>query len=52
MGFVTIMSSEKARSAIQNYTNEILMVGISYAKDDPDKKHTCQIECWQAEEAD
>ena len=38
--------------AIQNYTNEILLVGICYDKDDPDKKHTCQIECWQAEEAD
>ena len=33
---------------LQNYTDEILLVGISYDKDDPDKKHTCQIESWQA----
>ena len=32
---------------LQNYTDEILLVGISYDKDDPDKKHTCQIESWQ-----
>ena len=33
---------------LQNYTDEILLVGISYDKDDPDKKHTCQLESWQA----
>ena len=32
---------------LKNYTNEILLVGISYDKDDPDKKHTCIIESWQ-----
>ena len=32
---------------LQNYTDEILLIGISYDKDDPDKKHTCQIESWQ-----
>ena len=31
---------------IENYTKEILLVGISYDKDDPEKKHTCQIELW------
>ena len=31
---------------IENYTKEILLVGISYDKDDPEKKHTCQIEIW------
>ncbi|MBR4985515.1 MAG: AAA family ATPase [Proteobacteria bacterium] len=32
---------------LKNYTEEILLVGISYDKDDPDKKHTCVIESWQ-----
>ena len=32
---------------IQNDMDEILLVGISYDKDDPNKKHTCQIEIWQ-----
>ena len=32
---------------LQNYTNKILLVGISYDKDDPDKKHTCMIESWE-----
>ena len=32
---------------LRNYTNEILLVGVSYDKDDPDKKHTCIIESWQ-----
>jgi uncharacterized protein YqgQ len=32
---------------LKNYTNEILLVGISYDKDDPDKKHSCMIESWQ-----
>lgn len=31
---------------IQNYTKEILLVGISYDKDAPEKKHTCRIELW------
>ena len=31
---------------LKNYTNEILLVGVSYDKDDPDKKHTCMIESW------
>ena len=31
---------------LRNYTNEILLIGISYDKDDPNKKHTCQIESW------
>ncbi len=32
--------------SIKNYTDEILLVGISYDKDDPDKKHTRTIESW------
>ncbi|MBR4985161.1 MAG: AAA family ATPase, partial [Proteobacteria bacterium] len=32
---------------LQNYTDEILLVGISYDKDDPDKNHTCIIESLQ-----
>ena len=35
---------------IKDYTDEILLVGISYDKDDPDKKHTCHIESLQAEQ--
>ena len=31
---------------IENVSSEILLVGISYDKDDPEKKHTCQIEIW------
>ena len=37
-------------ASIQNYTDEILLVGISYDKDDPEKKHTCVIESWGNEE--
>ena len=32
---------------LEHYTEEILLIGVSYDKDDPDKKHTCQIESWQ-----
>ena len=28
----------------KDYKGDILLVGINYSKDDPDKKHTCQIE--------
>ena len=38
-------------AAIQNYTDEILLVGISYDKDDPEKKHTCLIESLGSEES-
>lgn len=31
---------------LRNYTDEILLVGISYDKDDPDKTHRCVIESW------
>ena len=37
-------------ASIQNYTDEILLVGISYDKDDPEKKHTCVIESLGGEE--
>ena len=37
-------------ASIQNYTDEILLVGISYDKDDPEKKHTCIIESWGSTE--
>ncbi|MBQ9395932.1 MAG: AAA family ATPase [Proteobacteria bacterium] len=37
-------------ASIQNYTDEILLVGISYDKDDPEKKHSCLIESWGGEE--
>ena len=33
-------------AALERYAGRILLVGISYEKDDPDKKHTCIIEEW------
>ncbi|MCD7745751.1 MAG: PD-(D/E)XK nuclease domain-containing protein [Lachnospiraceae bacterium] len=28
----------------KNYKGDILLAGINYSKDDPNKKHTCRIE--------
>lgn len=33
--------------ALKGYGSEILLVGINYDKDDPQKKHTCIIEEWE-----
>ena len=47
-GAIAQIKNRRYPDILQNYTNEILLVGISYDKDDPDKKHTCIIESWQA----
>ena len=43
-GAIAQIKQRNYPASIQNYTDEILLVGISYDKDDPDKKHTCLIE--------
>ena len=45
-GAIAQIKKNNYPASIQNYTDEILLVGISYDKDDPEKKHTCQIEIW------
>ncbi|MBR4986623.1 MAG: AAA family ATPase [Proteobacteria bacterium] len=47
-GAIAQIKSRHYPDILKNYTNEILLVGISYDKDDPEKKHTCLIESWQA----
>ena len=32
---------------LKNFGEDILLVGISYDKDDPEKKHTCEMELVQ-----
>ena len=32
------------QKALEEYTGEILLVGINYVKDDPNKLHHCMIE--------
>lgn len=34
----------KYADVVENYGSDILLVGISYDKDDPEKKHHCLIE--------
>ena len=36
--------------ALENYTGEILLVGINYDKDKPNKPHSCVIERMTREE--
>ncbi len=43
-GAIAQIKKNNYPASIQNYTEEILLVGISYDKDDPEKKHTCVIE--------
>ena len=45
-GAIAQIKQNNYPASIQNYTDEILLVGISYDKDDPEKKHTCLIESW------
>lgn len=45
-GAIAQIKQNQYPKIIENYTKEILLVGISYDKDDPEKKHTCQIEIW------
>ena len=51
-GAIAQIKQRNYPAAIQGYTDEILLVGVTYDKDDPDKKHTCQIESWGANEDD
>ena len=46
-GAIAQIKNRNYPDILKNYTNEILLVGISYDKDDPDKKHTCIIESLQ-----
>ena len=46
---VSQIRSRNYAGALKNYEKEILLVGISYDKDSPDKKHTCVIESFRAE---
>ena len=41
--------SRRYPSALTRYAGRILLAGISYKKDDPEKKHTCIIEEWEKE---
>lgn len=45
-GAIAQIKQHNYPDAINNYTDEILLVGISYDKDDPEKKHACKIESW------
>jgi alpha-galactosidase len=46
-GAIAQIKNRQYPEILDNYIDEILLVGISYDKDDPDKKHTCVIESWQ-----
>ncbi|MBR4985930.1 MAG: AAA family ATPase [Proteobacteria bacterium] len=46
-GAIAQIKNRNYPDILKNYTDEILLVGISYDKDDPDKKHTCVIESLQ-----
>ena len=46
-GAIAQIKNRQYPEILENYTDEILLVGISYDKDDPDKKHKCVIESWQ-----
>ena len=45
-GAIAQIKNRQYPDILQNYTKEILLVGVSYDKDDPEKKHTCIIESW------
>lgn len=46
-GAIAQIKKRNYPNVLKGYTDEILLLGISYDKDDPDKKHTCRIESWQ-----
>ncbi len=46
-GTINQIKARNYPAAIKDYTDDILLVGISYDKDDPGKKHSCRIECLQ-----
>ena len=41
------IKSRRYPEALTRYAGRILLAGISYNKDDPEKKHTCVIEEWE-----
>ena len=41
---ITQIKNRHYTDFLKDYSGEILLVGINYDKDDPDKKHTCRIE--------
>ncbi len=46
-GAIAQIKSRNYPAALKGYTEDILLVGISYDRDDPEKKHSCRIECLQ-----
>ena len=45
-GAIAQIKKRRYPDILKNYTEEILLVGISYDRDDPDKTHSCMIESW------
>ena len=45
-GAISQIKDRNYPKALEGYGSEILLVGISYDKDDKEKKHTCKIEEW------
>ena len=41
------IKSRRYPASLERYAGRILMAGISYNRDDPEKKHTCIIEEWE-----
>ncbi len=41
---ITQIKNRHYTDFLKDYSGEILLVGINYDKDDPNKKHTCRIE--------
>ena len=41
------IKSRRYPASLERYAGRILLAGISYGKDDPEKKHTCVIEEWE-----
>ena len=40
------IKSRRYPASLERYAGRILPAGISYEKDNPEKKHTCVIEEW------
>ena len=43
------MKDRQYIQALEDYTGEILLVGIGYDKDNADKPHSCVIERWESQ---
>ena len=43
------IKSRRYPESLERYAGRILLAGISYDKDNPEKKHTCVIEEWEKE---